>query len=89
MELLRQGTDRLGEVGELRDKEGEFSLVSVEEFSCHSDEVAEVYEFLCEFVGRNNWSQYFSFMFDCYSFYGYFICDIYARINQFSPSFSI
>ena len=52
MELLRKGTYCLGEVCELRDKEGEFSLVSIEEFSSRSDEVTEIDEFFCEFVSR-------------------------------------
>ena len=51
MELLRERTDRLGEVCELRDKEGELSLVSIEEFSSRSDEVTEIDEFLRELVG--------------------------------------
>jgi hypothetical protein len=57
MELLRQGTDRLGEKSEFRGKYREFSLVSIEELSSHSDEVPEVDEFFCEFVGCHSiWS---------------------------------
>ena len=40
MELLRERADRLGEKNELRYKERQLSLVSIEEFSCHSYEVA-------------------------------------------------
>ena len=42
MELLRQRTDRLGEKSKLRDKEGKFSLVSIEELSSNSYEVTEI-----------------------------------------------
>jgi hypothetical protein len=51
VELLRQGTDRLGEKSKLLREERELSLVCVEEFSTYADKVTEVDKLLCELVG--------------------------------------
>lgn len=51
MPFFWEGTDRLREKSELRDEECEFSLMSIEEFASHTDEVSEIDEFFCKFIG--------------------------------------
>ena len=51
MKFFWKGTDSLGEKSKFFDKEGEFSLVSIEKFARYSDKITEVDEFFGELIG--------------------------------------